>query len=84
MAEDFPDIAAMSFEEAMRELESIVRRLEGGQAELEQSIQEYSRGMALKQHCQKRLADAALKVEKIMQSADGTVRTEPFDTAESA
>lgn len=74
------DITAMSFEEALRELEGIVRKLEAGQAELETSIADYSRGMALKEHCQKKLADAKLKVEKIVKGAGGTITTAPFDS----
>ncbi len=73
------DIGKLSFEEAMGELEGIVRLLEEGQADLDSSIKQYERGTRLKDHCMKRLADARLKVEKIMQNADGTVSTEPFD-----
>src|SRR6202007_1556578 len=79
VAPSYPDIATLSFEEALRELESIVRRLESGQAELEASITDYTRGMALKDHCQKKLADAKLKVEAIVQNSGGTVTTRPFD-----
>ena len=48
----------MSFEQALKELEVIVRKLEAGHGELESSIADYTRGTALKEHCQKRLAGA--------------------------
>jgi exodeoxyribonuclease VII small subunit len=75
------DIEAMSFEQALKELETIVRKLENGQGELESSIADYERGTALKDHCQKKLAGARMKVEKIMQSADGKLSAVPFDEA---
>jgi exodeoxyribonuclease VII small subunit len=76
------DITSMSFEQALAELEAIVRKLEGGQGELDNAIADYARGSALKDHCQKKLADAKMKVEKIMKTADGTLTTAPFDTKE--
>jgi exodeoxyribonuclease VII small subunit len=72
------DIAALSFEEAMRELESIVHRLESGEIDLEESIAIYSRGQKLKQHCELKLKSAQSKVEKIV-SDGASLRTEPFD-----
>lgn len=71
------DIASMSFEKALEELESIVKRLESGDVELEQSIAIYERGAALKAHCEKKLKDAELKVEKIVLGEDGSVTLEP-------
>lgn len=71
------DIASLSFEKALEELESIVKRLEAGEVELEQSIAIYERGAALKAHCEKKLKDAELKVEKIVLGEDGAARTEP-------
>ena len=65
------DIAAMTFEQAVKELETIVKKLEGGQADLDTAITDYARGTALKTHCQKKLEDARLKVEKIVQTQDG-------------
>ena len=64
-------LADLSFEAAMKELEAIVRKLEGGQGDLEGSITDYARGVELKEHCQKKLADAKLKVEKVIAGADG-------------
>ena len=69
----------MSFEAAFRELEAIVRKLETGQGELEASIGDFERGTALKEHCQRKLADAKMKVDKILQSAGGETVAAPFD-----
>ena len=73
------DIASMSFEAALDALESIVKKLEAGEVELEQSISIYERGAALKAHCEAKLKDAELKVEKIVLGEDGAVRAEPAD-----
>ena len=67
----------MSFEEALAELETIVRQLEQGDVELEQSITIYERGAELKKHCEGRLKSAELKVEQIVQGSDGAPKTEP-------
>ncbi|MBN8530384.1 MAG: exodeoxyribonuclease VII small subunit [Alphaproteobacteria bacterium] len=79
MPEPAADIANLSFEQAMKELEQIVRRLESGQGELEKAIEDYARGTALKAHCEKRLADARMKVEKIVQTPDGRMTAEKLD-----
>lgn len=59
------DIAALGFEEAMKELERIVRELESGQVKLDDAVKAYERGTALKSHCESKLAEARTKVEKI-------------------
>jgi len=73
------DIAALSFEQALAELEQIVARLESGQAPLEDSIGMYERGAALKAHCEARLAAARLRVEKIVVNATGVSGVEPAE-----
>jgi exodeoxyribonuclease VII small subunit len=73
------DVGTLNFESAMDELETIVRSLESGKAPLEDSITAYERGIALKNHCEKKLQEARLKIEKITLKADGTVTSEPFD-----
>jgi len=74
------DINEMSFERALKELESIVTRLERGDVELEESIAIYERGEALKAHCDRLLRQAEAKVEKLTFAADGSPRgTEPLD-----
>ncbi len=78
-AEQTQAIEKLSFEHALEELETIVKSLESGRAPLEESIGSYERGMLLKQHCEKKLTEARLKIEKITLSADGTPRTESFD-----
>lgn len=67
-----PTISDLPFEQALKELEAIVSKLEQGSVDLEQSIQIYERGEALKKHCEKLLAVAEKKIEKIRLSADGT------------
>ena len=70
----------MSFEEALIELEGIVRNLETGQTKLDDSINAYERGVALKKHCEKRLNDARLKIEKISMDQNGNpTGLEDFD-----
>jgi exodeoxyribonuclease VII small subunit len=83
MAQDAPkqpDIKELSFEQALKELESIVGRLERGDVELEESITIYERGEALRSHCDMLLKQAEAKVEKLTLSGDGKpVSTEPLD-----
>ncbi len=76
---EFEDIAGMTFEQAMGELEEIVRRLEGGQIDLEGAISAYARGAALKRHCDGKLRAAEMRVNSIAMDADGTVRSEAVD-----
>lgn len=74
------DIAELSFEDALAQLESIVSELESGRAPLEKSIALYERGAALKAHCEKRLEAARLRVEKIVVGRNGDAQgTEPAD-----
>ena len=70
------DVASLSFEDALRELESIVQELERGQVKLDEAIARYERGTLLKRHCEAKLAEAKAKVEKIVLTAGGTVSTE--------
>jgi len=75
-------VAKMSFEEAMKELEAVVGRLESGDVPLEESIALYQKGAALKAHCDAKLADAQARVEKIrLGEGSRPVGTEPFDDA---
>jgi exodeoxyribonuclease VII small subunit len=80
MDEKTPDIAAMSFEDALRALEDVVRRLEGGDVPLEESIGLYERGEQLRAHCQARLDAAQARIEKIVAGPDGKATgAVPFD-----
>ena len=72
-----PDIAAMSFEDALAELEQIVRRLEGGQVKLDEAIMSYERGALLKQHCERKLNEAQQRVDRIVIGPDGAIGMEP-------
>lgn len=74
------DIAAMSFEQALAELEKIVAKLESGDVALETSIELYERGNLLKAHCESRLKRAEARVEKIVLAQDGSpAGSEPLD-----
>ena len=80
MADEGSDLAAMSFEEALRALEDVVRKLEGGEVPLDESISLYERGEALRRHCQARLDAAQARIEKIVAGPDGKAAgTEPLD-----
>ena len=74
------DVAAMSFEAAMAELETIVQNLEGGQVDLDASIALYSRGAVLKRHCEAKLNAASEQVEKIV--ADGAGQAQAVEAAD--
>lgn len=72
----------LSFEDALKQLEQIVHRLESGEASLEDSIKLYERGQVLKAHCEARLADATARIEAIQQNEAGeAIATRPFDAA---
>jgi exodeoxyribonuclease VII small subunit len=70
------DVARLSFEEALGELEKIVGDLERGKVKLDDAIAAYTRGAQLKAHCERKLADAKAKVEKIVLRPDGSVAAE--------
>ena len=80
MSETAADIAAMSFEDALRALEDVVRKLESGEVPLDDSITLYERGEALRKHCQARLDAAQARIEKIVAGPDGQAAgSQPFD-----
>ena len=70
------DIAAMSFEDALAELEQIVKRLEAGSGKLNDAITSYERGALLKRHCEAKLREAQARVDKIVVGADGALAAE--------
>jgi exodeoxyribonuclease VII small subunit len=74
-----PAIDALSFEQALAELETIVNRLEQGKVSLDDAIAAYERGAALKRHCETKLREARERVERITLQPDGSVRAEPAD-----
>ena len=73
------NIQKMSFEDALQELEAIVRDLESGSGKLDAAIDAYERGAALKKHCEAKLREAQEKIDKISLEANGSVSTEPAD-----
>jgi len=64
-------VDTLSFEDALAELEAIVRDLEGGQGRLEQAVAQYERGAALRRHCERLLAEAEQKVQAIVDTPAG-------------
>ncbi len=74
MTEAKPDISEMPFEAALAELEQIVDQLEKGAVALDESIQLYERGEALKKRCDELLKNAEMRIEKITLAADGAFR----------
>ena len=82
MTEIDPDIATMSFEDALRGLEEVVRGLESGEVPLDATISLYERGEKLRAHCQARLDAAQARIEAIVTGADGKpTGLRPFDEA---
>lgn len=79
MADIPADIAALSFEDALAELDRIVRQLEEGRGKLDESIAAYERGAQLKRHCEAKLREAQAKVERIVLNADGSVGVQPAE-----
>jgi exodeoxyribonuclease VII small subunit len=73
------DVAGLSFEDALAELEQIVRQLEAGQQKLEDSIAAYERGVLLRRHCEAKLSEAEARVEAIVKHADGSITTRPLE-----
>ena len=74
------NVEQLSFEDALRRLEEIVRTLEKGEAPLDQSIDLYQEGDRLRRHCEARLKDAQARIEQIAFGSDGTpAELKPFD-----
>lgn len=77
MKEDKP-VKKMSFEEALAELEEIVKRIDSGQENLADAVNSFERGVSLKEHCESMLNDAKLKIEKIT-NENGKISTNEID-----
>lgn len=81
MGQDDQSISELSFEAALRRLEEIVRRLESGEASLDESIELYGEGDRLRQQCEARLEAARARIEKIQFGRDGSPSgTTPLDS----
>jgi len=76
--EPIDDVARLSFEDALGELEAIVRRLEEGSGKLEEAVVAYERGVALQRHCDAKLQEAQMRVERIVLGRNGAVAAEPI------
>lgn len=74
-----PDIGKMSFEDALQELQQIVGQLEKGEGKLDQAIEAYKRGAALKQHCENKLREAKEQIDKITLGPGDEPKAEPFE-----
>jgi len=72
-------IENISFEDALAELEEIVRKIDTGQENLADAVDSFERGVLLKKHCEKMLKEAKLKIEKITSSSDGKIETSEVD-----
>jgi len=72
-------VARLSFEDALKELESVVGRLESGDVPLDESIALYARGDTLRRHCDDKLKAAQARVEEITRGPDGAVGAKPSD-----
>ena len=82
MSDQNDAISELSFEAALKRLEEIVRRLESGDASLDESIQLYGEGDRLRQQCEARLQAAQARIEKIQIGREGQPSgTAPFDPA---
>jgi exodeoxyribonuclease VII small subunit len=73
------DVALLSFEDALAELDQIVRGLEGGTLKLDAAIQAFERGVKLRRHCEGKLAEVEARVEALVQRADGSLTTRPLE-----
>ena len=69
-------IDQFTFEEALSELQEIVKGIETGKDDLEKVINDYERGNALKKHCESKLKEAKLRIEKIVEKSDGSISTQ--------
>ncbi len=74
-----PDLSAMPFEDALTELERIVKGMEGGQLRLDDAIAAYERGTSLRRHCEAKLAEAEMRVQAIVAGADGSPVLRPAE-----
>ncbi len=73
----------LNFEDALAQLENIVRELESGRIKLDDAVNAYEKAVKLKQLCENKLQAAKLKIEKIELKSDGSVETTPFEVPES-
>jgi exodeoxyribonuclease VII small subunit len=78
MAEAQPEIQSLSYEDALKELEALIRKLESGSIDLADSIASYQRGAALAAHCSRLLEATEQKVDRLVLGSDGKPAEEPL------
>lgn len=78
------EISKLSFEQALQELDTLVKKLEEGRLPLEEAIASYERGTGLKNHCEAKLREAKLRVDQMTIGTDGTATLTPFDEEPAA
>jgi exodeoxyribonuclease VII small subunit len=74
------NIKDLTFEAALKELEEIVSQLDTGSIDLDKAVEAYEKGAQLKQHCEKKLKEAQLRIEKIEVDKNGDITTKVMDT----
>ena len=76
------EVKNISFEEALKELESIVQKLESGQVKLEEAVSAYEKGVQMQKICEEKLKEAQMKVEKLILDKEGNPKgKEPLDAS---
>jgi exodeoxyribonuclease VII small subunit len=73
------EVSKLSFEDALAELDQIVRGLEGGALKLDSAIQAFERGVKLRRHCEAKLAEVEARVEALVRQPDGSLTTRPLE-----
>ncbi len=76
------NVEKLSFEDALVQLENIVRDLEGGKIKLDDAVEAYEKAIALKKFCEEKLKAAQLKIEKIETDVNGNLEIKPLDKIE--
>jgi exodeoxyribonuclease VII small subunit len=74
------DIHKMSFEGALEEMEGIVQKLESGEVKLDEAIDAYTRGAQLKKHCETKLKEAQVRIDKIVLGPNGEIGTDSMES----
>ena len=74
------NIKDLTFEAALKELEEIVSQLDTGSIDLDKAVEAYEKGAKLKQHCEKKLKEAQLRIEKIEVDKNGDITSKVMDT----
>lgn len=73
------DLSSLTFEQALKEMETLIHLLEDGKTTLDQAIQAYERGAKLKNYCEEQLVKARSRVSQVMTSREGSPQLQPFE-----